>query len=77
MRRASSYPTFLGDIFNYVNQESVSHFRPTSFKDILFKYRFELYDYCCTFRITIACFSYSMCIEGKSYRPCVQKLLIH
>ena len=46
MRRASSYLTFLGDIFNYVN-----HFRPTFLKNILFKYRFELYDYNCTSRI--------------------------
>ena len=36
MRRASSFSTFLGDIFNCVNKESMSHFRPTSFKNIAF-----------------------------------------
>ena len=52
MRLGPSYPTFLGDI-NYSNwglflgqiYVEESQFKPTFFKDILIKYRLELYDY--------------------------------
>ena len=47
-----------------------SHFRDTFFKDILFKYRFELYDYSFTSRIIIL---YPCVLEEKVVGPMSRK----